>query len=319
MKTRVLFHNNCFDGACSAAVFTRLYRAAIHPDTEFAYTGLAHQAGEVFSDGQFDGDDNAVVDFKYTRNPRLTWWFDHHQSAFLTPADKAHFEADRSGKKFFDPGYKSCTKFISTVAREKFGFTAPDLDDLVYWADIIDGALYPDSATAVRMEAPAIQLTLLIEATKDPALIPRLIPMLASRPLAAIAADPEIHGLFQPLFDAHLASVDVIRSRAIYKHPVIFFDLIGTGMEGYNKFIPYDLFPGAVYVVSLSQSSYRTKISVGSNPWNYQPRMHNIATICERYGGGGHAKVGAISMLPEEADKARRAAAEIVAELKTNP
>jgi len=52
--------------------------------------------------------------------------------------------------------------------------TAPDLDDLVYWADIT-------MVRSIRFahrgahEAPAIQLTLLIEASKDPALIPRLI------------------------------------------------------------------------------------------------------------------------------------------------
>jgi len=40
--------------------------------------------------------------------------------------------------------------------------------------------------------------------------------------------------------------------------------------------------------------------------------------VCERYGGGGHARVGAISFSPDHADKARAAAAEIVAELRAN-
>ena len=48
--------------------------------------------------------------------------------------------------------------------------------------------------------------------------------------------------------------------------------------------------------------------------------MTNLAAICERYGGGGHARVGAISFPPERADQAREAAAEIVAELRAkNP
>ena len=46
----------------------------------------------------FDGDENAIVDFKYSSSPRLTWWFDHHQSAFLSPEDAAHFRLDRSGQ-----------------------------------------------------------------------------------------------------------------------------------------------------------------------------------------------------------------------------
>jgi nanoRNase/pAp phosphatase (c-di-AMP/oligoRNAs hydrolase) len=44
--------------------------------------------------------------------------------------------------------------------------------------------------------------------------------------------------------------------------------------------------------------------------------MVNLAKICERYGGGGHARVGAISFDPEKADDARRAADEIVKELR---
>ena len=44
--------------------------------------------------------------------------------------------------------------------------------------------------------------------------------------------------------------------------------------------------------------------------------MVNLAKVCERYGGGGHARVGAISFPPDKGDVARTAAAEIVAELR---
>ena len=69
-------------------------------------------------------------------------------------------------------------------------------------------------------------------------------------------------------------------------------------------------------MVSVSQSSFRTKISVGSNPWSPRPRKHNIAKICERYGGGGHPVVGAVSLAPEELDLARKYAKEIIQELQ---
>ena len=68
--------------------------------------------------------------------------------------------------------------------------------------------------------------------------------------------------------------------------------------------------------MGLSKSSFRTKVSVGSNPWAPQEPEVNLARICERYGGGGHAKVGAISFEPGELEKARRVAGEIIAELK---
>jgi nanoRNase/pAp phosphatase (c-di-AMP/oligoRNAs hydrolase) len=42
----------------------------------------------------------------------------------------------------------------------------------------------------------------------------------------------------------------------------------------------------------------------------------NLAKLCERYGGGGHARVGAISFEPQKFDVARKAACEIVDELR---
>ena len=65
-------------------------------------------------------------------------------------------------------------------------------------------------------------------------------------------------------------------------------DLLGTGLESANKFIAYDLFPEARYTVVLSEDRKRTKVSVGSNPWPKVPRTHDIAALCQRYGGGGH-------------------------------
>src|SRR3974390_2516289 len=175
MLERVLYHDHCFDGAASAAFFSRFIAEAIHPDAEFRYTGMAHKASQKFDPALFDGDENAIVDFKYSSNPRLTWWFDHHQSAFLSPADAGHFRSDTSGRKLYDPRYKSCASFIRDVARDRFGFEAPDLEDLVHWSLIIDGAQYADARSAVELSAPATQLTLVIEASKGSDVVERVI------------------------------------------------------------------------------------------------------------------------------------------------
>ena len=317
MLVRVLYHDHCFDGAASAAFFSRFIAGAVHPDAEFRYTGMAHRAAQAFAPELFDGDENAIVDFKYSNNPRLTWWFDHHQSAFLSQADAETFRRDTSGRKLYDPQYKSCTAFIADVARQRFGFTAPDLSELVEWSLIIDGAQYPDARTAVELGAPAMQLTLVIEATKGSDIVQKIIGRMQHSRLEEIVADAEIQALYRPLYQRHLDSIDLIRERAQQQDGVVYFDLSGHDVEGYNKFIPYFLFPSSTYTVSVSPSSTRTKISVGSNPWTPVEPKHNLATICEHYGGGGHAKVGAISLEPGAIEKARAIAAEIVEELKS--
>lgn len=317
MRVNILYHDHCFDGAASAAFFSRFMRDKFHPGAEFAYTGMAHKASQIFEDALFDGDENAIVDFKYSANPRLTWWFDHHQSAFLSAEDAEHYRREKHPQKLYDPSYRSCTNYIATMTRERWGYEAPDLAELVKWADIVDGAQYQDAQEAVELRDPATKLTLLIENSKGSETVQRIIRMMQALPLAGIIADPEIQAIFQPLYERHLRSVDIIRKRARCEGRVVYFDLVEEGLDGYNKFIPYYLFPESIYTVSVSTSSFRTKVSVGSNPWTGEPPKHNLATICERYGGGGHARVGAISFEIGAVEQARQAAAEIAGELRT--
>jgi hypothetical protein len=317
MKIRILYHDHCFDGAASAAFFSRFIQGRFHPGAEFFYTGMAHTAAQTFADELFDGDENAIVDFKYASNPKLTWWFDHHQSAFLNAEDAEHWRRDTSGRKFYDPAFRSCTRYIRTIAKERFSFDAPELADLVEWAEIVDGALYSSAKEAVDMQAPAMQLTLVIEGSKGSELVQKVIRWMQTETLSAIMREPEIQDVFRPLHERHIKSIDVIRTASEHDDGVVFFDLIGTGLESYNKFIPYYLHPESLYTVSVSSSPFRTKVSVGSNPWANRPLTHNLASICERYGGGGHAKVGAISFEIGAIEKARKAAAEIAEELKS--
>jgi hypothetical protein len=317
MLVRILYHDHCFDGAASAAFFSRFVEAKFYPQANFAFTGLAHKASQLFEPELFDGDVNAIVDFKYSTDPRVTWWFDHHQSAFLTPEDAAHYHRDASGKKMYDPTFRSCTGYIATAARENFDFEAPDLKELVHWADIVDGAQYASAKDAVDLVAPAMRLTLVIEGSQGSDTVQKIIRMMRHQSLEEISNHPEIQSIYQPLYERHRRSIEVIGNTAKCNSGVVFFDLVGHEMEGYNKFIPYYLYPESTYTVSVSTSSFRTKVSVGSNPWVKEPLKYNLATICERYGGGGHSKVGAISFEIGAIDAARKAAGEIAEELRS--
>jgi hypothetical protein len=316
LKVRVFYHDKCFDGSCSAAVFSRFYRERVRDDVEFQYHGLVHRAGALFDEKDFTGDENAIVDFKYSTSRKITWWFDHHLSAFLTEADREHYQRSDSTRKFYDPDYKSCTKFIATIAERRFGFDPKPIAELIEWADIIDGAMYLDAKSAVEMKEPAMKLTMIIEATQDPAFIPRLIPTLAEMPLADVLQQKFVADLLPPLLERHEKSIRILRDRAECKDGTLYFDVTDQDLEGYNKFVPYYLHPNCVYSVGLSKSSFRTKVAVGSNPWARAENMVNLARICERYGGGGHARVGAISFEPDKFDTARVAAKEIVEELR---
>jgi len=316
MKMNLMFHENCFDGTASAAVFLHFYLEKINPRADVTLIGMAHQAGPQFHDGLFSADENAIVDFKYASTDRLTWWFDHHHSAFLTPEDERHFRNELPGKKFYDPSFKSCTKFIATVTGKHFSFETGILGELVHWADIIDGALYQDARTAVEMEEPAQKLAAVIEASREPEFLHRLIRQLAFHPLSQVATQQAVMDRFAPLREFHQKNIRIIRESSQCSNGVMYFDLTGYSLEAYNKFIPYYLYPETNYTVSLLHSSKRAKVSVGWNPWSKEERKHNLAEICERYGGGGHPVVAAISFEPYAEERARAAALEIVAELR---
>lgn len=220
-------------------------------------------------------------------------------------------------RKFYDPKYVSCTSFIAHVGATRFGFKVKPLAELIKWADIVDGAKYESAKAAVEMAAPAMKLTAVIESASDGETGRRLIPLLTEMPLDEVLEQPFIQEQLGPLMERHWKGLELIRSRATLEHGVISFDITDQPTEGYNKFIPYYLFPEGTYNVGLSKSSFRTKVAVGTNPWTPLPaeKLRNLAVICERYGGGGHARVGAISFPPDREDQARSAAKEIVREL----
>jgi hypothetical protein len=316
VKVRLCFHDRCFDGAASAAVFYRFFREQIHPGAEFHFSGMTHQARHPFPESLFDGDENAIVDFKYSSSPRVTWWFDHHQSAFLTPADAEHFRNDHGGHKFYDPDYKSCTKLIGDVTSRQFGFDVKPLAELIHWGDIIDGAQYPTPESAVALAEPATKLALVIESAPEDGLVAKIIPDLSERPLAEMIQLPIVAKHLGPLLEQHQRSIDLLRQRIEVKGGVIYFDLSDLGVDGYNKFIPYMLHPAARYTVSVMASPSRAKISIGSNPWNPDAAEDNLATLAEQYGGGGHPRVAAISLDPKDVARAKQVAQEIAEKLR---
>jgi hypothetical protein len=137
-------------------------------------------------------------------------------------------------------------------------------------------------------------------------------------PLEEIIGQPFVTDLLPALLKRHQESIRLLRERTECTEGTVFFDVTDQDLEGYNKFIPYYLNPACIYSVGLSKSSFRTKVAVGSNPWARADNMVNLAKVCERYGGGGHARVGAISFEPDKFDVARKAAREIVEELRAS-
>jgi hypothetical protein len=313
----VATHGHCFDGLCSAVMFTRLLRHVMpHEALSFSYHAAGYDPGQNGVDpALLTGDVNAILDFRFTSTPKLTWYFDHHVSAFVTGADRADYESrvheteavgPSTRRMFHDGSYTSCTKLIADVGKASFDLDPAPMAELVRWADLIDSAAFPSAEMAVARREPELQLMTVIEHMGGDAFLSKTVPRLLSEPLADVARAADVQAAYTPLERTHREFVEQVKRHAVVRGPVVVVDLTGETIEVAGKFVTYALFPKSAYSVIATRSKSKCKISVGYNPWSGVPRKHNIAALCEKYGGGGHPVVGAVSVPASETERAQQ-------------
>ncbi|MGH1340724.1 MAG: hypothetical protein ACRBN8_04180 [Nannocystales bacterium] len=321
MRVHVLHHAACFDGAASAAVFAAFYRACVRADAQFVYIAKSHQQGDPFTDVDFDADDSAIVDFRYSAHPKLGWFFDHHVSAFQLPGQREHFDAHQDGQRFHDPGAPSCTGYIANIGKTLFGWDPTEHAELLRWAELIDTASFPDPSMPVELDEPALQLMTFVEQNRDPTRINRFIPDLLDTPFAQLAQTDYVRTVVDPALEIHRRDIELMRSRVQVDGDVATYDFSDQPPRAYNKFIAYSLHPQIHYLVGVSRGpDGGLKLSAGYNPWlPAEARAHDIAALCERLGGGGHPYVGGASFAADAGDAAVAAMNETADALRQDP
>jgi hypothetical protein len=305
-------------------MFTRLYRKRFGADgATFAYHAAGYGPGQNGVDPKvLSGDVNAILDFRFSALPQVAWYFDHHVSAFVTPEDRAYFEkraaegeAADERRFFHDGAYSSATKLIADIGRDRFGLDPAPTEELVRWADMIDSAAFPSAKMAVERVEPELRLMTVVEHLGDDGFLGKMVPRLLEQPLSEVARSADVVQAYEPLGKAHEAFVKLVGERAQGTGTVVLVDVSDQVIEVAGKFVTYALYPQSAYSVILSRSKSKCKISIGYNPWSPLPRTHNIAAICERYGGGGHPVVGAISLPADQLEKAKELTRSIAVEL----
>ncbi|MDF1561919.1 MAG: hypothetical protein P1V51_02675 [Deltaproteobacteria bacterium] len=317
MKLHLLFHDRCFDGLASAALFSVFHRARHGEESPITLVGLSHGPEGGLGEGRLGPEENAVVDFAYLASERLTWWFDHHRTAFERPGDEEHFRADRSGQKFFDPTAPSCTGFIARMLGEHFGFDTSGHSELIAAAERIDSASFSSPREAVELSSPACQLMLWIERSERFEDRVEVVRALGRGGVAEAVALPIVARHLGRYLEEHQQAAELIASHCQRGSDVVFCDLSGFDLDAINKFVPYHLHPEAGYAVILSRTGDTAKVSVGYNAWHApEARRHDISAICRAEGGGGHPYVGAITRRLEAVEDLRAIAYRIVEHLE---
>src|SRR5262249_50703249 len=140
----------------------------------FRYKSCGYGPGmQMIPEAWLDGDENAILDFRYTPSKKLSFYFDHHITGFGSTAERdqalagASPSPDGRPQVFWEPTYGSCAKLVADVARDRFGVDMAALADLVSWADVIDTARFPSAAAATDPHEPVLQLAAVIEHHAD--------------------------------------------------------------------------------------------------------------------------------------------------------
>lgn len=316
MRAVVATHGHCFDGLCSAVVFTRLLRELRGPSLQFRYLSCSYAPRQSGLEGLLDGDENAILDYRFCATERVHWYFDHHRTAFANAADRAFFDARQPEHPYYyDANYSSCTKLVWDIAIERYAVSMPELEPLTLWADKIDSAAFESAEAALDYSNPVMQLASVVEHHGDGQLLSRLVPRLLDTPLDVVAQRSEYKDLYRKIRRKKAAFAKQVRESATTMDRVVLVDLSGSELETYGKFVTYALYPNAMYSVILGRFKNGARINVGYNPWSDQILDRDLSSICGRYGGGGHPFVGGISFPAEDVQRARNVAQEIALEL----
>jgi len=322
MHAVVASHGHCFDGLCSAVVFTRLLRALLArspscgPDVSFRYHACGYAPAQRPLTELLTGDINAILDYRFCATEQLHWYFDHHRTAFGSSQDRAFFDARQEAHPFhYDASYSSCTKLVRDIAEQRYGVCMPELEPLTRWADKIDSAAFESAEAALDSSHPVMRLASVVELHGDSAFLSRLVPRLLESPLETVAERSEYRSLHAKIRRRKAAFARRVRKSARSLERVVLVDLSGSEVESYGKFVTYALYPEAMYSVILARLDNGARINVGYNPWSRRSLDRDLSSICGRYGGGGHPFVGGISFPAEDVQRARHVAHEIALEL----
>jgi hypothetical protein len=288
----------------------------IDADVSARPIGMTHRDGNPFEDVPLDADDHACVDFRFCADQRMRWWFDHHPTAFQPPALRQVYDQAHSPTWFFDPRAPSCAGLIRRALAEGWGWEpSSHLADAVQWADRIDAAKFDSAEQAVALTSPAQRLAAWLAHGRSHLDTARYVEWLSRSSLAEVAARPEIAPQLAAVESERAHELEAVRTLGQWHGDVVTFDRFDEVGARSPGFLGYLLFPTCVYVVTGTRTRDSIKITVGVNPWVKVAHHRDIGAMCAKYGGGGHAVVGGVTLRGDELPRARVTFAALVGEL----
>jgi len=255
----------------------------------------------------------AVVDFLY--HPAAEFWADHHQTSFLRPDLKNRFAEQKNAFHIYDSKSSSCAMLLWRVLQRRFKYRNSRYAELVSGADKIDAARYSSVEEAIHGSHPALNINRSLATNKDPDYPVWLVTRLRRESLEKVGCSPEAVEKSNEAHALIAAGLDRL-SKAVHLDDanIAVFDVDSSGVL-VNRYAPYHFFPKARYSLGIVRSPNCTKIRAMKNPWRHFPSVY-LGKLFERFGGGGHRRVGSVLLRGADAQNAEQVLRRLLDEIR---
>lgn len=289
---KIYFHSPCFDGIVSAVLvwdflekrdgWVSLVLRAVNYDKRDSW--LRNPLEEP----------NAVVDFLY--HPGAQFWADHHPTTFLTDAARRDFFGKRENQRLiYDPGAGSCAALLWDRLYKLFGHRSDRYRELVEWADKIDSARYSSVEEAMSATVPALRIAKGLGVRRTQGYSESVVGALREKSLAEVAELPEVRARSAEAERLTVLGWDRLKQAVrLEEGGIAVFDVDARDVF-ISRYGAFGLFPEARYAAGIVRLGDSAKITVMRNPWRDFP-CPPLGEIAEKLGGGGHRRIGSISL-----------------------
>lgn len=305
------FHSPCFDGIVSSVLtwdFLESYNGSI---CENIYA-VNYDARASWLSTELETP-CAVVDFLY--HPQAQFWADHHLTTFLTEEAKKDFDQRKSSWLIYDERSGSCAALLWNHLAASFNYRNQRYKIAVEWADKIDSARYDSVHEAIFGDEPALRINLSLVLKNGKAYSEELVRMLRHETLDNVAQLPEVKERYEQARDMIQAGLNLFADRyKLERDDIVVFD-VDTNSAIISRYAPYYFYPHARYSAGIIRSTNGASITVMRNPWCEFPSVF-LGKIAEKFGGGGHQRVGAILLRDKRAKDAGLILEQVLAELR---
>lgn len=298
-NTTLYFHYPCFDGLVSGVLAWEFLET--HENwriTEFC--PVNYKLRDHWLEDRLKKP-CAIVDFLY--HPRADFWADHHQTSMLTAEAEADYQA-RKGRThlFFDRGAPACATVLYRHLR-KFLFHKPHFQEMVHWAKKIDSASYSSVEEAILGDAPALRISrslLIEEEANGPGYAHFLLEQMRAHPLSYVAGLRDVvqrEKKARRTLERGLKKAK--KATRMKQGQVVVMDIRKNPNQVISRYAPYHVAPNARYSIGIVRSPDSIGITAMRNPWR-KFKSAALGRVFEKFGGGGHQRVGAVSLSPNQ-------------------